>query len=118
MGHSAGRHLRGFLPIFGLAVVLTLLAAYLSFGGILFDRIEVTAAHHTPGNVIRNNIESGRDATALFYAEVEGWGGGWRGNRIRRQKAEGRRQKAEGRRQKAEGRRQCTAPRFNSGSPR
>ncbi len=77
LGHqlTGGRPIQLYVVGQTFNLVLTLLAAYLAFGGILFDRIEVITAHHTPGNVIRNNIESGRDATALFYTEVEGWAG-------------------------------------------
>jgi hypothetical protein len=56
-------------------VVLTLIAAYLAFGGILFDRIPITTAHATTTNVIQHNRETERDATGLFYTDVEGWRG-------------------------------------------
>ena len=76
-----GRHTAGGRPIqlyltgqtFNL--VLTLLAAYLAFGGILFDRVAVTMPHAPPPNVIHHNLDTGRDATALFYTELEGWRG-------------------------------------------
>ena len=73
------RHASGVRPIqlyiTGQAfnLVLTLLAAYLAFGGILFDRIPLSPSEARAGNVIQNNLETGRDATPLFYTEVEGW---------------------------------------------
>ncbi len=77
LGHqlTGGRPIQLYLVGQTFNLVLTLLAAYLAFGGILFERIQVTTVHHSPVNVIRANAESGRDATALFYTEVEGWGG-------------------------------------------
>ena len=57
-------------------VVLTLAAAYLAFGGILFDRIpiaETARAGAPPAAVVQHNLATGRDATPLFYTEVEGW---------------------------------------------
>ena len=56
-------------------LVLTLIAAHLAFGGILFDRIPITTAHATTTNVIQHNRETDRDATGLFYTDVEGWRG-------------------------------------------
>ena len=75
-----GRHAAGGRPVqlyvVGQAfnVVLTLLAAYLAFGGVLFDRIPVSAEGTGAGNVIQNNIDTDVEATALFYTEVPGWG--------------------------------------------
>ena len=58
-------------------VVLTLVAAYLAFGGILFDRpMEADAAGGGAGGTataIEANLAAGRDATGLFYTEVDGW---------------------------------------------
>ena len=54
-------------------LVLTLLAAYLAFGGILFDRVAAATSPVHATHVIPHNIATGRDATALFYTEVEGW---------------------------------------------
>ena len=58
-------------------VVLTLAAAYLAFGGILFERVatEEASARNAarPAIVIEHNLATGRDATPLFYTEVEGW---------------------------------------------
>ncbi len=55
-------------------VLLTLAAAYLAFGGILFDR-PVVAEPAVAGapSVIQQNADGGRDATGLFYTEVDGW---------------------------------------------
>ncbi len=50
------------------------MAAYLAFGGFLFDRIPPVTAQARPTSVIRHNLETGRDATPLFYTEVDGWG--------------------------------------------
>jgi len=78
--HTAGgRPIQLYLTGQTFNLVLTLLAAYLAFGGILFDRVdnvETTAHHETrPGTVIEHNLATGRDATPLFYTEVEGWQG-------------------------------------------
>ena len=58
-------------------VVLTLAAAYLAFGGILFERVapEEASARNAarPAAVIEHNLATGRDATPLFYTEVDGW---------------------------------------------
>ena len=73
--HSGGRQpIQLYLAGQTFNVVLTLAAAYLAFGGILFDPIPVTTAQVATTNVIRHNLETGRDATALFYTEVPGWG--------------------------------------------
>ena len=75
-----GRHATGGRPIqlyvVGQAfnVVLTLLAAYLAFGGVLFDRIPVTSKDTAARSVIQHNIDTDIEATALFYTEVPGWG--------------------------------------------
>ena len=76
LGRQAGGGGPVQLYIVGQAfnVVLTLMAAYLAFGGFLFDRIQPVTAQARPTSVIRNNLDTGRDATALFYTEVEGWG--------------------------------------------
>ena len=55
-------------------VVLTLAAAYLAFGGILFDRPVVAEPPEARApTVIEQNLDDGRDATGLFYTEVDGW---------------------------------------------
>jgi hypothetical protein len=78
-----GKHVTGGRPIqlylagqtFNL--VLTLAAAYLAFGGILFDRIPVDAARAgAPAEfrqVIPRNVATGVKATALFYSEFDDW---------------------------------------------
>ena len=76
-----GRHTTGGRPIQlylvgqTFNVVLTLLAAYLAFGGILFDRIPMdpSSADARAGTVIEHNLDTGRDATPLFYTEIEDW---------------------------------------------
>ena len=80
-----GQHVTGARPIqlyvagqtFNL--VLTLAAAYLAFGGILFDRIPVdpVQARGLPAarQVIPNNLARDLETTALFYTEVDGWAG-------------------------------------------
>jgi uncharacterized membrane protein YadS len=78
-----GRHVTGGRPIqlylAGQAfnLVLTLAAAYLAFGGILFDRIPVEATRGAPPaefrQVIPRNLARDVEATALFYTEFDGW---------------------------------------------
>ncbi len=70
---TGGRPIQLYLIGQTFNLVLTLFAAYLAFGGILFEPIQVTAVRREPASVIRHNLESGRDATALFYTEMEGW---------------------------------------------
>ena len=73
--HAAGgRPIQLYLVGQTFNVVLTLLAAYLAFGGILFDRIPLQADHVKTRNVIANNVASDVEATALFYTEVPEWG--------------------------------------------
>lgn len=71
-----GRPIQLYLAGQTFNLALTLLAAYLAFGGILFDRVEIASARlrPVPGQVIPLNLANGRDATALFYTEVSGWG--------------------------------------------
>lgn len=71
---GGGRPIQLYLVGQTFNVVLTLIAAYLAFGGILFDRIPVSSAQAQTPNVIRHNLEEDLEATALFYTEVPGWG--------------------------------------------
>ena len=71
---TGGRPIQLYVTGQAFNIVLTLLAAYLAFGGILFDRIPAAAPQARVQNVIRHNLDTGHDATALFYTEVEGWG--------------------------------------------
>ncbi len=73
---SGGRPIQLYLTGQVFNLILTLLAAYLAFGGILFDPIPVdttarSATHH--GTTIEHNLATDRDATPLFYTEVDGW---------------------------------------------
>ena len=71
---SGGRPIQLYLTGQTFNVILTLVAAYLAFGGILFDRVTIVGTqemHNT--NTITHNIETQRDATPLFYTEVDGW---------------------------------------------
>ena len=71
---SGGRPIQLYLTGQTFNLVLTLIAAYLAFGGILFDRVIIAGIHETRNtNTITYNIETGRDATPLFYTEVDGW---------------------------------------------
>ncbi len=74
---SGGKPIQLYLTGQAFNVVLTLAAAYLAFGGILFDRVDVREARApgaaAPATVIEHNLATGRDATPLFYTEVEGW---------------------------------------------
>ncbi len=76
---SGGRPIQLYLTGQTVNLVLTLLAAWLAFGGILFDRVgnvETNARHEArPTSVIEHNLATGRDATPLFYTEVEDWQG-------------------------------------------
>ncbi len=76
--HTAGgRPIQLYVTGQALNVLLTLVAAYLAFGGILFERVPRTAADADADaharTVIEHNLATGRDATPLFYTEVEGW---------------------------------------------
>ena len=74
---SGGKPVQLYLTGQTFNVVLTLAAAYLAFGGILFDRVETREASDRnvvrPTSVIEHNLAAERDATPLFYTEVEGW---------------------------------------------
>ena len=75
--HTAGgRPIQLYVTGQAFNVVLTLLASWLAFGGILFDRVgdvETIAREARPATVIEHNLATGRDATPLFYTEVDGW---------------------------------------------
>jgi hypothetical protein len=45
----------------------------LAFGGILFDRLPIDESEARVEHVIRYNLDTDRDATGLFYTEVDGW---------------------------------------------
>ena len=75
---AGGRPIQLYLVGQTFNVILTLLAAYFAFGGILFDRIPLQVDHAKARNVIANNVAKDVEATALFYTEVPEWG-----NRIR-----------------------------------
>ena len=73
---SGGRPIQLYITGQVFNLVLTLLAAYLAFGGILFERIPIdttarSATHY--GTTIEHNLATDRDATPLFYTEVDGW---------------------------------------------
>ena len=73
---SGGRPIQLYVTGQAFNVVLTLAAAWLAFGGILFEPVDVeTNARNEarPATVIERNLSTGRDATPLFYTEVEGW---------------------------------------------
>ena len=71
---TGGRPIQLYIVGQTFNVVLTLLAAYLAFGGVLFEPIPVRSEDTTARNVIQHNIDTDVEATALFYTEVPGWG--------------------------------------------
>ena len=74
---TGGRPIQLYVTGQAFNVVLTLLAAWLAFGGILFDRVgdveTIARGEARPATVIERNLATGRDATPLFYTEVDGW---------------------------------------------
>ncbi len=74
---SGGRPIQLYLTGQTFNLVLTLLAAHLAFGGFLFGRVSPVdrAAREgdRPATVIEHNLATGRDATPLFYTDVDGW---------------------------------------------
>ena len=74
-----GRPIQLYLTGQTFNLVLTLAAAWLAFGGVLFERVEVERAGGGRGAPAAAAIErgpaAGRDATPLFYTEVEDWRG-------------------------------------------
>ncbi len=71
---SGGRPIQLYLTGQTFNLILTLAAAYLAFGGILFDRVTIAESRETHNaNTITHNVETQRDATPLFYTEVDGW---------------------------------------------
>lgn len=75
--HTAGgRPVQLYVTGQAFNVVLTLAAAWLAFGGVLFEPVSVeTAGGAEPAAVIEHDFAAGRDATPLFHTEVEGWRG-------------------------------------------
>ena len=71
---TGGRPIQLYIVGQAFNIVLTLLAAYLAFGGILFEPIPVRSEDTTTQNVIEHNIDTDVEATALFYTEVPRWG--------------------------------------------
>ena len=71
---TGGRPVQLYLVGQTFNVVLTLLAAYLAFGGILFAPIPIEDESIASRNVIEHNLVTDIEATALFYTEVPGWG--------------------------------------------
>ena len=76
LGHHAtgGRPIQLYVVGQAFNVVLTLLAAYLAFGGVLFEPIPVRSEDTLAHNVIQHNVDTDVEATALFYTDVPGWG--------------------------------------------
>ena len=71
---TGGRPIQLYIAGQTFNVALTLLAAYLAFGGVLFDRIPTVDTQEADvRNTIQRNLEEHVDATALFYTEVPGW---------------------------------------------
>jgi uncharacterized membrane protein YadS len=73
---SGGKPIQLYLTGQFFNVALTLLAAYLAFGGILFDRLPIqSSAENNNGltSVIQHNLEADIDATPLFYTEIPNW---------------------------------------------
>ena len=76
---TGGRPIQLYVAGQTFNLILTLLAAYLAFGGILFDRIPMSSsaagarAITVIEHVFSHNLEYGRDATPLFYTEIEDW---------------------------------------------
>ena len=52
-------------------LVLTLIAAWLAFGGVLFDRIQVDPGQARAAAAVERRLPADRDATALFHTELE-----------------------------------------------
>ena len=75
--HTAGgRPIQLYVTGQAFNVALTLAAAYLAFGGILFDRVslaETARAAPPPAAAVERALDPGRDATPLFHTEIEGW---------------------------------------------
>ena len=69
---TGGRPIHLYVTGQAFNLVLTLIAAYLAFGGILFERVPGPAARRQP-DVEIHRLVSGRDATALFHTELAGW---------------------------------------------
>ena len=70
---TGGRPIQLYITGQTLNLVLTLFASYLAFGGILFDRLPIDESEARVEHVIRYNLDTDRDATGLFYTEVDGW---------------------------------------------
>jgi uncharacterized membrane protein YadS len=74
---TGGRPIQLYVAGQAFNLVLTLAAAYLAFGGVLFGRIPVSAAQAAPAPVFRQviprNLALDVEATALFYTSLDDW---------------------------------------------
>ncbi len=70
---TGGRPIQLYLMGQTFNLALTLFAAYLAFGGVLFDRVATSDQRPDTRLVIERNLDADVEATALFYTEVEGW---------------------------------------------
>ena len=74
---SGGRPIQLYLAGQTFNLALTLAAAHLAFGGVLFERPPHTdaadAAAPPTATTIEHNLATGRDAAALFHTDVGDW---------------------------------------------
>ena len=70
---GGGRPIQLYLTGQTFNLVLTLIAAYLAFGGVLFDPIQIDGGQARAGTAIEHNLATGRDATALFHTDLDDW---------------------------------------------
>ena len=72
---AAGRPIQLYLAGQTFNLALTLAAAHLAFGGVLFERPPHMDAAAAPpaATTIEHNLATGRDAAALFHTDVGDW---------------------------------------------
>ena len=68
---GGGRPIQLYLTGQTFNLVLTLIAAWLAFGGVLFDRIQVDSGQARAAAAVEQRLPVARDATALFHTELE-----------------------------------------------
>ena len=69
---GGGRPVQLYVTGQALNVVLTLIAAYLAFGGILFDPVSMESDEARAATGVERTLQP-RDATALFHTELDNW---------------------------------------------
>lgn len=68
---GGGRPVQLYLTGQTFNLALTLLAAWLAFGGVLFEPVQIARGPARAGTAIEHNLAAGRDAGALFHTDLD-----------------------------------------------